>query len=218
MQRINFNRTGPPAFVGEQQAAANTQGELKIKKWIVRVSRNGLRLKKARELQDKLEVVLAAVRQNGRALFYATERMRGNECVVSAAVTQNGLALEFALPLMRNNRAIVLAAAAQMPWALDHTTEELTGDSQFLLLAIKLNSQVLDYMHHHLATVSRDFVLDAVKRNGFALEYAPQYCGDREIALAAAKQNMGAFQYASATLRGDKGFVLAIVREKGLGA
>jgi len=42
------------------------------------------------------ESVLAAVTQNGLALYYASEALKADPGVVRAAVTQNGLALEYA--------------------------------------------------------------------------------------------------------------------------
>ena len=50
----------------------------------------------ADELRADRDIVLAAVRQNSRALQYATVELRADRDIVLAAVERNGRALEFA--------------------------------------------------------------------------------------------------------------------------
>ena len=51
----------------------------------------------------------------------------------------------------------------------------------------------------------REFLMEAVKQNGHALEYASaELKGDREIVMAAVKQNGDALEYASDELKGDE--------------
>ena len=45
------------------------------------------------EMKNNENVVLAALQQNGRALYDASEEIKNNENVVLAAVQQNGRAL-----------------------------------------------------------------------------------------------------------------------------
>ncbi len=52
----------------------------------------------AAELKGDREVVIAAVKRNGRALYYAAADLKGDREVVIAAVTQDVRALEFASP------------------------------------------------------------------------------------------------------------------------
>ena len=62
----------------------------------------------------------------------------------------------------------------------------------------------------------REMVLAAVKQNGHALRNAPaELKGEREIVLAAVKQNGNALQYASAELKGDREIVLAALEQNG---
>jgi hypothetical protein len=55
-------------------------------------------------------VVLAVVQQNGKALEYASEELRGDREVVLAAVQQHWGALEYASEGLKGDREVVLAA------------------------------------------------------------------------------------------------------------
>ena len=65
----------------------------------------------------------------------------------------------------------------------------------------------------------RDFVLDAVKRDGNLLEYAEDFQDDDEVALAAVRQNGMALQFANTELSDgflDKELVLEAVKQNGM--
>jgi len=70
-------------------------------------------------------VVLAAVTQNGRALKYASEELKGDREVVLLAVTQDGFMLYHASEELKRDREVVLAALAQHELALDFVSAEL---------------------------------------------------------------------------------------------
>jgi len=87
-----------------------------------KVSHNGLSLRRCpAEFQDHFDVVMAAVAIDGRALQYASERLRRDRAVVAAAVTQNGVSLRHASAELRCDPDIVCLHSA----ALDHCSEEL---------------------------------------------------------------------------------------------
>ncbi|WP_044881509.1 DUF4116 domain-containing protein [Neochlamydia sp. EPS4] len=93
-----------------------TQEEFKNYKEIMlaAVKQNGLALQFAsRELKEDKEVVLAAVKQNGLALQFASQELKENKEVVLAAVKQNGLALQFVSEELKNGKDIVLAAGQE---------------------------------------------------------------------------------------------------------
>ena len=48
----------------------------------------------AEELKSDREIVLAAVKESGDALEFATEELKGDRELILAAVKQNGFALE----------------------------------------------------------------------------------------------------------------------------
>ena len=67
------------------------------------------------------KIVTQAVIQNGRALQYASEELKGDKDFVIQAVSQNGEALEYA-------------------------SEELKGDKDFIIQAVSQNGESL-FMH-----------------------------------------------------------------------
>jgi hypothetical protein len=67
---------------------------------------------------DDTEVVGVAVAQNGLALEYASQRLRGHPQVVARALNQNGLALAFVVRSMRHWDGLVQIAVRQNFYAL----------------------------------------------------------------------------------------------------
>jgi len=57
--------------------------------------------------------------------------------------------------------------------------------------------------------------LEEVRRDGMALRFAPDFCDDRAVALAAVQHSGDALQFASAMLRDDREIVIAAVTRKG---
>ena len=71
-------------------------------------------------------------------------------------------------------------------------------------------------MAHVSESSSRTEVLEAVKQNGCALQYASAALqDDHEIVLEAVKQNGRALEYASATLKDDREIMLEAVHLRG---
>ena len=83
-------------------------------------------------------LVLAAVRQGGRALGGASKALRGNREVVLAVLRQNGLALEFASEAFRAHREVVLTAVRQTGLALQFL--RLRADRKVVFAASPLST------------------------------------------------------------------------------
>ena len=150
------------------------------------VSHHGINLH-ATNLQDDDEVVLAAVRNYGYALRYASGRLSDKREVVLAAVAQSGPALQFASGRLRDEREVVLAAVAQDGTALEFASGRLRDD--------------------------REVVLAAVAEDGSALQFAsPRHQDDREVVLVAVTKYGRALVYASDNLRSDFNVVYTAVR------
>ena len=130
------------------------------------------------------EVVLAAVQQNGDALYYASTELQADREIVLAAVQQYGDALKHASAELRADRNFVLAAVQQYGRALSWASAELQAD--------------------------REVVLAAVQQDGGALYWASaELRADREVALAAVQKNGGALEHASAELQRDDALLKA---------
>tara|TARA_Y100000591_G_scaffold304432_1_gene301091 strand:+ start:832 stop:1713 length:882 start_codon:yes stop_codon:yes gene_type:complete len=94
-----------------------------------------LKFMRASTLQNDREVVLAAVRQDGKMLEWASDELRKDFDVVLAAVKQNGEALQFALGELRSNRSVVLAAVKEYGEALEWASEPLKADREVVRAA-----------------------------------------------------------------------------------
>eukprot|EP00947_MAST-08B_sp_MAST-8B-sp1_P005531 g5531.t1 len=161
------------------------------------------------------KVVLAAVTHFGCALQFADEELKKDPKVVLAAVKQNGHALQYADPKLKKDPVIVLAAVKQHGHALEYADPEWKKDREIVLAAVKQRGTALRYADPELMK-DREIVLAAVKQNGHALQYAdPELKKDREFVLAAVKQDGRALKYADPELKKDREIVLAAVKQKG---
>ena len=85
--------------------------------------------------------------------------------------------------------------------ALEDATEALHADRAFVLQAVKQNGQAIQYAAGERCTES-EFVLEAVKMDGCALEDAAEALhADRDVVLEAVKQHLEALQFYSLALR-----------------
>jgi hypothetical protein len=90
---------------------------------------------------DDKEVVMAAVKQDGRALMSASARLQDNEAVVLAAVKEDGTTLTYASARLKDDEAIVLAAVEQDSYALIYASARLRSDVNFCIECAKKNPE-----------------------------------------------------------------------------
>ena len=87
---------------------------------------------------------MAAVAQDGKALQWAGEEMKGDRELCMAAVAQDGKALQWASEDMQNDPKIrTLAAVHQEAKALKEAPEELKKDKEFMITVMKANGMAL---------------------------------------------------------------------------
>lgn len=162
------------------------------------------------------EFVLTAVRNDGRALEYASEELRNDQEVVLEAVRRSGWVLMFASKELQNDRKVVLAAVHQDGEALEYASEWLKGDSKIVLTAVRNHGRALQ----HASISMRDdqkVVLTAVCQDGLALMFASERLrDDRKVVLAAVHQAGAALLYASEGLSNDRTVVLEAVSQNGI--
>ena len=146
---------------------------------------------------DDKNSVLAAVRQFGHSLRYASEKLRGNDDIVLAAVEEFGRSLQHASTEFRH----------------DIDGDKLREDPEFVLAA--QDRDPLRYASTELRD-DPEVVLPAVRQFGYSLQFASEWLRcDPEVVLAAVRQNGNSLQFASEWLRGDPKVVLAAVRPRG---
>ena len=130
------------------------------------------------------DVRLAAVPQDGDALYYVPPELMNPE-ICLAAVTQNGRALVHVPPEVRTPE-ICLAAVKQNCWALEHVPPALKSP-EVCLAAVTQNGRALVHVPPELRT--RETCLTAVAQNGHALELVLPELMTPEICLVAVTQD-----------------------------
>ena len=164
-----------------------------------------------KERPNDKEVVLAAVKNKGENLQYASEELRDDKEVVLAAIENDNLSLQYASEELRNNKEVVLAAIGNDGWALQFSSAELLNNKEVVLAAVENNGLALQYASEELRN-DKEVVLAAVKNSGLALQYASEELrNDKEVVLTAVKNNGLSLKFASEELRNDKEVVLAAV-------
>jgi len=127
------------------------------------------------------EIVIAAMRNSGKALEDAPEEFRSDRAVVLAAVSSNGSALRFAADELKRDPEVVLAAVRGSALALRCAAEELWLDRDFTLAVVQVHGSALMYASPALRR-DRDVVLAAVRNDPSALRHAqPELCHDPDI-------------------------------------
>lgn len=161
-------------------------------------------------------IALAAVRQNGASLEFASEDLRADHDVVMAAVQDCGLALEFAHSDLQLDRALALAAVQQNGMALRYTGKLLRADRELVLAAVRSASKAFQFAAEELRE-DYEFVLSIVREAGLALEFASMDLRSNiEVVVAAVRQDGLALEYGSDELRADRSIVLEAVQQNGL--
>ena len=163
------------------------------------------------------EIVLTAVKFNGKLLEFASDKLKNDEDIVEAAVKQNRDAFLFASPelkgvglkkesltfmaerILGGNNEILGGKSGNQWKAFEHASEDLRGDREFLVKVFlpKSQGQGLDY----IAKALRD---------------GKGFLNDKQVVIAAAKGgaeevnmhtkargNKYAYQEASTKLRAD---------------
>lgn len=93
---------------------------------------------------DKKEA-LAVIKEDALALKYMGEFKKNKE-VVLEAVRKNGRSLKYAARKLKKDKDIVLAAVKQDPASFQHAAKTLQKDSQFIFQLTAINPLVLSYI------------------------------------------------------------------------
>ena len=114
-----------------------------------KVKKRGYELRNYPEYQDDDEVVYEAVKNQGFALQFASERLRNALTVVLAAIRseeQRKSGLPFASDEMRDNEEVGLAAVSEDGNNLRYLSERLQNDHKICLEAVKQNKGAYEFV------------------------------------------------------------------------
>lgn len=178
------------------------------------ISRRGWYLRYLpQKLQGNRDIVLAAVKHNGQAIFYASDALRRDTEVVKAAIVSDPCA--FPLSLLTDNMEIATMAVKARPHLISNISNRLHRDKNFALEVVGQYGSILRYMSPTLYD-DEDVVLAACKGNGASLSLASERLRDNKDVVIAAVSSLGiSLRYASERLRNDKDVVIAAVSNSG---
>ena len=92
--------------------------------------------------KNNKEIMLAAVKNNGGALKYASAALKADKDIVLAAVQNHGQALGNASAALKADKDIILAAVQDDGWALCYASAALQNDKDIVLAAVQHDSAV----------------------------------------------------------------------------
>jgi len=168
------------------------------------------------EIWANKEVVLVAVKNNGDALRFAHDDLKKDHDVVMHACLEKNKAFKHASDELKQDRSFVLKLVSQAGKSLKHAAPELQKDVEILAAAATHQVEALGSDHHTHTMEADEFpdwmyenkaaMLGIVSRDGLMLskaEFKP-LSYDRDLVMAAVKQNGHALTYASTLLQADK--------------
>ena len=156
---------------------------------LISVRTNGHTLKNFNFLNDR-EIVLEAIKQNGSSLQHAGWHLRkefgSDQAVMLQAVNSNGLSLELASKELQSDKSLVLEAVKQNGLAIKFASLDLKYDKQVITTAVNQTKRAfhiftremrgeIQYERKYKEVIpllphgDKDFVLNAIKNNGMAL-------------------------------------------------
>jgi hypothetical protein len=181
---------------------------------------NALRTATTAERGDRAIVLLACAR-SGYCLLHASDALRADRECALLAVRQSGGALQSVAPELRDDTEIVREACREDGRALCWASKRLRGDPK---IVVEAATQCVDALKYCYAdddeALWRDIMLKCVAVNGLSLRHAVRrgetFCTDKEIVVAACKEDGLALAFAPAMLQTDAECVLAAVQRNGM--
>ena len=113
---------------------------------------------------------LEAVKNDGQALYYASEELRNDKEVVLQAVKTYGRALEFASNELKNDRQIVLESVKNNGLSLKYASEQLKNDREIIMIAVDNNKEIAKYLNKEIL-LDHEFLLFLYKDNDVIKNY-----------------------------------------------
>eukprot|EP00755_Sulcionema_specki_P002593 Sspe_Gene.118879::Locus_113389_Transcript_1_1_Confidence_1.000_Length_1594::g.118879::m.118879 len=175
------------------------------------VRANGKALSRLSHFQSDVEVVKAAVSSRGRALQYAHRSLRQDIDVVHLAVLNDGGALCESEVL--DNKELALAALRNGGKVYSILDQALQEDEEVVECAMRAGCNACDVPS--TVDIPRHLALLAVQRDGCELAALPSYRDDREVVMAAVRQNGLALEHASLAMQKDREVLMAAVAQHG---
>ena len=182
--------------------------------------------------------VLKKVKENGLNLQYASEELKNNKEIVLEAVKQNGWALEFVSQELRKDKEVVMTALQNiddLEYFYEYEDFYEEDDDDYSYESFSTNGEyrnILKFIGNNLKG-DKEIILEAMKKDGWALKYASKELkNDEEVVMTAIKNisclekfrlfsdegdsyNVRILHYASDELKNNKEFMLKTLKKDG---
>eukprot|EP00435_Cladocopium_sp_Y103_P020794 s1846_g5.t1 len=191
-------------------------------------------------LPKKLNTRKLALRRSGRALRFASERLKKDRSLVLEAIQSEGVAVRFAAEELRQNHSFVCEAMSRNGDALRYVDDEFHSDPKVVRSAVRQNGMALRFAVPELradlnivteATKNtpkafafacgplkwdRALVLEMLQLDGSLLQHLPQELRcDRDVVTTAVQQHGRAILWASGSLKQDVSVAVEAVKQDG---
>ena len=155
------------------------------------------------------------IRRNPKAKEYVIEPMVNEDCsIIHFNQDQYDYYRKFMLKKISNDKW-KWCTLNNMPIYTSLLCDELRGDKEVVLAAVKIDARALQFASDNLKN-DKKVMLAAVRNNAKALQFAPDDLkNDKEIVLTAVRNNGETLKFASDNLKNDKKVMLAAVQKRG---
>ncbi|WP_041593795.1 DUF4116 domain-containing protein [Mycoplasmopsis cynos] len=191
-------------FIGSSLEVIKKLNVKNYKKFVLEaVKRDGGALQFAseelkKEFGKNRDIMLEVVKWNGNALRYASEELKKDREVVLEVMKRDyRVALQYASKELWSDKDVVLEAVKRDYRVLQYASKELWSDKDVVLEVMKQYGDIFlnlftlfisDEMKKEFGK-NRDIMLEAVKRNGYALQFASEELKkDKDVVLEAVNQ------------------------------
>jgi len=163
------------------------------------------------------EAVMAACKQNGLLIQWATKKLRRSRQVVIAAVSKTGAALKYAPSELRNDKAFVKVLLAENGYAFHHVSDELKNDPNIALLAMSSHPDAWTSVSSSLKDHNKEVILAGIAagKKRFSPPVPPEIKNDREIAMAAVGKCGVSIVLFDGLIQNDRAVAMAAVIQNG---
>ncbi|KAF0972517.1 hypothetical protein FDP41_009420 [Naegleria fowleri] len=168
------------------------------------------------------DVVLAAVKKNGKALQYVERQFKSDKEIVMEAIKQNKKALEFLPKVLLLDCEFMLTILKTIFPEFSHLESFDYSNKDIMMKLVQENGKILEFASSELKN-DREIVMTAVRyychSPGFRfipLQFASDDLkNDREIALLAIQQNGHALMFLNEGFQNDSEFVMEALKCNG---
>lgn len=96
------------------------------------------------------ELVMIAVKKNGRILKYLNDELKNDKEIVCAAISNNRYCLSYASEKLKDDKYVSLIAVTHFGDSLFYVSDRLKNDKEIVMRAVKSNPQSIIYASKEL--------------------------------------------------------------------